>query len=59
MPKIKKNFVSQFDRFLQKWDEIHPEKSDAQKEEIEKHQRIFALRDHAVEAEVEPKTPFD
>lgn len=43
--KINRYYVSKHDLFLNKWDIDHPEKSPAQLKEIEKHERIFALRD--------------
>ena len=43
--KIDRAFVSEHDIFLNKFDKNNPEKSASQLKEINKHKRIFALRD--------------
>ncbi len=45
MGKIDTSYVSPVDRFLAEFDEENPEKSDSQKKEIKKYQRIYRLRD--------------
>ncbi len=45
---IEKAYVSPYDRFLHEFDATH-EKSASQLKEINKYQRIFALRDNATE----------
>ena len=49
--KIDKSFISDIDIFLNKFDQTHPEKSESQKKEIEKHERIFKLRDEPASEE--------
>lgn len=44
--EIDKAFVSEYDKFLRKFDATH-KKSASQMKEIEKHQRIAAMRDNA------------
>jgi hypothetical protein len=44
--RIKHNFVSEIDQFLQELNNIPGSKSNARIEEEQKYQRIFALRDH-------------
>ena len=39
------HYVSEIDQFMQEFDKKHPEPSKSQQREIEKHQRIFRLRD--------------
>jgi hypothetical protein len=43
---INKAYVSPYDEFFYKFDATH-DKTASQLKEIQKHQRIFALRDHA------------
>lgn len=43
--RINRTFVSEHDIFLTKFDKKHPKKSASQQKEIDKHARIFALRD--------------
>ncbi|MFN3234986.1 MAG: CBU_0585 family protein [Gammaproteobacteria bacterium] len=43
--KVKKNYTSELDQLLTGFDELHPEKSESQKAEIKKHERIQELRD--------------
>jgi hypothetical protein len=43
---IKKSYVSHYDKFLQLFDRKH-QKSVSQLKEIQKYQRIAALRDHS------------
>lgn len=50
-----KNFVSDLDKFLQAWDEQHPELSASQQKEIKKHKRVQQLRDHITAADEEHK----
>ena len=45
--KIDTNYVSPLDTFLAKFDEENPHKSESQKQEIKKYQRIYQLRDDA------------
>jgi hypothetical protein len=42
-----KNYISDVDIFLQEFDKTHP-KSESQLAEIQKYQRIFALRDKPI-----------
>ena len=42
---ILKYFVSEIDKFLQNFDQQHPEQSLSQHKEIEKYRRIYYLRD--------------
>lgn len=49
--KIDKSFISDIDKFLNEFDQAHPKKSDSQKKEIEKHERIFKLRDEVERSE--------
>ena len=42
---IDKAYVSPYDRFLFEFDATHP-RTESQIQEIEKHKRIFELRDH-------------
>jgi hypothetical protein len=42
-----KHYVSDIDLFLEQFDKTHS-KSESQLAEIQKYQRVFALRDHAV-----------
>ena len=42
---IDKKFVSEYDKFLRKFDQEHPQKSASQLKEITKAQRIAKLRD--------------
>jgi len=43
--KTDKHYVSEIDKKLAEFDQTHP-KSESQKNEIRKHQRVFELRDH-------------
>lgn len=43
--KVDKNYVSELDVFLKRFDTQHPEKSHSQRREIEKAKRISTLRD--------------
>lgn len=45
LDKCDKNFTSDIDQFLNKFDQLHPEKSAAQTAEIAKYQKINRLRD--------------
>lgn len=45
--RIYKNYVSEIDKFINEFDKTHP-KSESQLAEIQKHQRVFALRDKPV-----------
>ncbi|MGQ3892094.1 CBU_0585 family protein [Legionella sp. CNM-4043-24] len=47
MNDIDKSYVSPYDRFMYAFDRDH-EKSESQKKEIKKHERIARLRDNAV-----------
>ena len=49
---IDKAYVSPYDRFLFEFDACH-EKSASQLKEIEKHERIFAMRDEAISVKVQ------
>jgi nitrate/nitrite-specific signal transduction histidine kinase len=42
-----KNYISNIDIFLQEFDKKHP-KSESQLAEIQKYQRVFALRDNPI-----------
>lgn len=42
---IDKAYISEHDVFLHKFDKAHPERSASQQKEIDKHQKIHALRD--------------
>ena len=44
--KVSKEYVSELDKFLRDFDQQTPEPSASQREEINKHKRIAALRDH-------------
>ncbi len=44
--KIKRDYVSPIDHFLNRFDETHPKLTRSQKKEIAKYQRIYALRDN-------------
>ena len=46
--KVIKNYQSDLDKFLHKFDKENPEPSNSQREEIAKHKRIAALRDKAI-----------
>ena len=46
MQKVDKQFVSEIDKKLAKFDKTQP-KSQAQLDEIEKYQKIYQLRDNA------------
>lgn len=41
----RKNYVSEIDAFLRKYDEVHKTFSEAKKKEIEKHKKIAYERD--------------
>lgn len=43
--KILKNYVSEVDLFLQKFDRTHPVPSASQQKEIDKYKQIYFLRD--------------
>lgn len=45
--KMLTNYVSPIDKFLNRFDEEHPQLSKSQKKEIAKYKRIYALRDDA------------
>jgi hypothetical protein len=45
--KPKFGYVSDADKFLQNFDQQHPQKSKSQQKEIEKYRRIFNLRDNS------------
>lgn len=40
-------YVSEYDRFLQAFDDEHPTRTASQKKEIEKHQHIAEKRDNS------------
>lgn len=42
---IDKAYISEDDLFLHRFDKMHPQKSESQIREIEKHERIARLRD--------------
>lgn len=44
-------FVSEAEKFLYEFDKTHPGKSDSQLKEMNKHERVAYLRDHAVKDE--------
>ena len=52
MKKVDKHFVSDITKFLEDFDKSH-EKSLSQLKEIEKHQRIYNLRDRAVDSSMQ------
>lgn len=43
--KILRDYVSEVDQFLEKFDQEHPKPSPSQKKEIDKYRRIYQLRD--------------
>lgn len=45
--KKSKNYVSEIDIFLHEYNRINP-KSSSQLAEIQKYQRVYALRDHPI-----------
>ena len=47
--KIDKAYVSEHDIFLHKFDKENPQNSKSQQIEIDKHQKIHALRDGTIE----------
>jgi hypothetical protein len=49
-PPILRNFVSEVDQFLQRFDKEHPELSKSQQKEVTKYRRIYRLRDTAERA---------
>ena len=44
-----RHYVSDIDQFLKDFDRNHPEKTESQIEEINKHKRVFYRRDHKVD----------
>lgn len=50
--EIDKAYVSEHDLFLHKFDKDHPAKSKSQQAEINKHKRIYAMRDEAASEKV-------
>lgn len=44
--KIDTNYVSEIDKFLNQFDQEHPELSKSQQKEKAKYKRIYALRDN-------------
>jgi hypothetical protein len=51
-------YTSELDLFLKQWDQQHPKFSSSQRQEINKYQRIYRLRDQAVSLP-ETKTFWD
>lgn len=47
--KRMRHYVSDIDQFLKDFDRNHPEKTESQIEEINKHKRVFYRRDHKVD----------
>lgn len=45
---LRKNYISEIDRFLQDFDKAHPQYCAEREREIAKHARIFELRDEKV-----------
>lgn len=54
--KKTKNYISELDVFLHGYNKTHP-KSEAQLAEIQKYQRVFALRDNPI-ADTIPEDEF-
>lgn len=54
--KKNKNYISEIDIFLHGFNKLHP-KSPAQLAEIQKYQRVFALRDKPI-ADTIPEDEF-
>lgn len=50
--RIDRSFVSELDQFISEFDQKHPEKSASQIKNINKHNRISQLRDHALDPDV-------
>lgn len=46
LKKRDKSYISELDRFLAEFDQQHPEKSDSQLKEYNKHKRVAQLRDN-------------
>ena len=56
--KSDKHYVSEIDKKMAEFDQAHP-KSASQQAEIAKHQRVYALRDNAVQPEPDDETLFE
>ena len=56
--KIRKNYVSPLDEFLNQFDQEHPKLSKSQQKEKEKYARIYRLRDQVSTCEIK-KIPED
>jgi len=48
-----KNYISDEDRFLKTFDHAHPELSDSQQVEVDKHARLAKMRDEAADPEAQ------
>ncbi|MCF6765847.1 hypothetical protein L3V82_08675 [Thiotrichales bacterium 19S3-7] len=44
--KKQRDYVSDLDQFLHKFDKDHPKRSSSQKKEVEKHRDIFNRKSH-------------
>lgn len=51
-------YVSDIDQFLKDFDHNHPEKTESQRHEIKKHERVFRKRDCKIEDEDIPWQDF-
>jgi hypothetical protein len=51
-------YTSELDVFLKQWDQQHPQLSASQRQEVNKYQRVYRLRDQAVSTP-EAKTFWD
>jgi hypothetical protein len=49
-------YISELDEFLTEYDKTHPKLSASQHIEVEKHVKIFTLRDHP--DSLQPKEPY-
>jgi hypothetical protein len=52
---LKKNYVSDIDKFLWEFDEKHPDRSLSQQQEIKKYERVYRLRDNPKPEEEQTK----
>ena len=57
--KIVKNYVSEVDQFLWRFDKQHPELSKSQQAEIAKAKRVSYLRDHVVQVKSSSQKLWD
>lgn len=52
MKKINTSYISPLDEFMAEFDQENPKKSESQKKEIKKYERIGRLRDKVTQEEV-------